>query len=730
MDNIQPRKDTPIEPAHKDANKENVPNLGKPAPLASEALKHPDDIILPKSSLFQHKVEQAPADPKGPHLGEPIAKNSPLSKEEHEKLEALVGIDALNNTSPDELLLEAAKKGNTEAVSLLLKLGADINTTDKRGNTPLHNAAEKGDLELVKLLSKQPGVDLNKANRLLRTPLHNAAAKGHAEVVSHMLSMGGIDASLNAQDKLRGASPLHLAAAAGHTEVIKCFIKAHDEGAGIDFNLTNKNGETALSFAISKGQEDACIALIESGKTDPNIPNQNGHTALHKAVTGNNTRIAEALLKGPIPADANMATSGGSTPLHIAVDSGNLDMVKLLTSIEGIDTNSVDLSQNTPLHRAAEKGHPEIITHLIQEGSAEVNATSKDGNTPLHLAAAMENMEATKALLEAGDIQASSVNLDGISPLSAAKMTANTEICDLIEAATDPKAENLIHETKLMGHRFNLDNVSNENKPNYQLEGYGQYYTNKELGAHWDSFIESPFAEGFWADNQSELKEYFAPLNEQWKDTRTFNSAKTAEAIKNGTPCSIPGSFPSHYISMSIKGDVLCINNRGYQTQKGKGIDEETIGLRFINIADHKETFTEEFIDRLHRGDVRALRELYQMPTLYQHNRTPQKRGNCTLTQAKADRQAHMIYFAAETMGIDLTQADSETWKSAIEQADPLYTDFALHDRTEGLKNYEALDSETPYYEAILDEGQSELDRLAAKQNGHYNILQNAGAIT
>ena len=730
MDSIQPRKNIPVESAQNDANKENVPNLGKPSPLASETLKHPEDMAVPKRSLFEHSIKQASPDPNGLHVAEPAIKDSPLSVEEHAQLETLLGVGALNRASPEALLLEAVQKGDTEAARLLLKWGADINTTDRRGNTPLHLAAEAGNLDLVKTLATQPGVDLNTPNRLLQTPLHKAAAKGHAAVVAWMLSTEGIDASLNAKDKLRGASPLYLAASAGHTEVIKCFIKAHDEGINVDFNLTNKNGETALAFAISKGQEEACITLIESSKADPNIPNQNGHTALHKAVTADNTRIAEALLKGPIPADVNRATSGGSTPLHIAADSGNLAMVEQLTALEGIDLNAVDLGQNTPLHQAAEKGHPSIISHLIEKGAAEVNAANKDGNTPLHLAAAMENVDAVKALLQADDVQASIVNLDGISALSAAKMTANTEICDLIETATDPKAEALIHETKLMGHRFNLENVSSELKPNYQLEGYGHYYTNKELAAHWDSFIESPFAEGFWADNQAGLKEYFRPLNEHWRDTRTFDSAKTAEAIAKGIPCSIPGSFPKHYISMSINGDVLCINNRGFQSQEGGGIDEATVGLRFINIADHKDTFTEAFIDRLHRGDVSALRELYQMPVLYEHNRTPQKRGNCTLTQAKADYQAHLIYFAAEQMGADLKQADAETWKSAIEQAGPLYSDFALHDRAEGLKHYEALDTETPYHEAILDEGQSELNRLAAKQNGHYNILQNAGSIT
>src|SRR3954454_11950729 len=48
--------------------------------------------------------------------------------------------------------VEAAMNGNRDAVKALLKEGADVNTTQADGMTALHWAAQKGDVELAKVL--------------------------------------------------------------------------------------------------------------------------------------------------------------------------------------------------------------------------------------------------------------------------------------------------------------------------------------------------------------------------------------------------------------------------------------------------------------------------------------------------------------------------------------------------------------------------------------------------
>lgn len=55
---------------------------------------------------------------------------------------------------PQESIHEAARKGDLAAVKKLVEQGADINETDKDGNTPLHVAAAKGYMEIVRFLTE------------------------------------------------------------------------------------------------------------------------------------------------------------------------------------------------------------------------------------------------------------------------------------------------------------------------------------------------------------------------------------------------------------------------------------------------------------------------------------------------------------------------------------------------------------------------------------------------
>ncbi|WP_031513103.1 ankyrin repeat domain-containing protein [Desulfofalx alkaliphila] len=52
----------------------------------------------------------------------------------------------------EDSLIEAVKNGDAESVKLLLELGIDTNIEIKNGLTPLMIAAERGDIEVVKLL--------------------------------------------------------------------------------------------------------------------------------------------------------------------------------------------------------------------------------------------------------------------------------------------------------------------------------------------------------------------------------------------------------------------------------------------------------------------------------------------------------------------------------------------------------------------------------------------------
>ena len=90
----------------------------------------------------------------------------------------------------------AAFKGHKEIVELLIDAGADVNAkADDAGVTPLHHAANKEIIEL--LISK--GADVNAKNTMGETPLHQAAEKGHKEI-AELLIANGADVNAKSRD--------------------------------------------------------------------------------------------------------------------------------------------------------------------------------------------------------------------------------------------------------------------------------------------------------------------------------------------------------------------------------------------------------------------------------------------------------------------------------------------------------------------------------------------------
>ena len=91
---------------------------------------------------------------------------------------------------PDISIWGDAAKGNIEAVKQHLVAGTDVNTKNRMGWTPLHNAAVSGEKETGELLISS-GADVNAKDKDGATPLDGAIAFKHIEIADILRKHGG-----------------------------------------------------------------------------------------------------------------------------------------------------------------------------------------------------------------------------------------------------------------------------------------------------------------------------------------------------------------------------------------------------------------------------------------------------------------------------------------------------------------------------------------------------------
>lgn len=217
----------------------------------------------------------------------------------------------------------AAGKGYLEVVRMLLDAGAAVDGFDSDQSRPLDVAAQGGHPKVVALLLER-GADVNRRDRNGNCPMSFAAGRGRVEVVRQLLAAGA-DANYVSR---AGVTLLHQACSADSPELVKLLLEH-----GADANAQTTNGDTPLLFAVRHGRPNALAvvsALVNSGAAANQAQTQTGRTALHLAVIGGQAELARRLLEAG--ADASVADSDGLTPVDIATRYCRPTIVALLTS--------------------------------------------------------------------------------------------------------------------------------------------------------------------------------------------------------------------------------------------------------------------------------------------------------------------------------------------------------------------------------------------------------------
>lgn len=171
-----------------------------------------------------------------------------------------------------------------ELVSKMVAHEADIHAPGPQGS-PLHEAAENGNLALVKLLVAN-GADLNRINDLGETPIFLAAERHHFEVLQWLVDKGADASAANGL----GNTILHEFAAAHDTLAISqvCAMT-------INPDVQNRIGETPLHIAAAKGDLEAAILLIDQCHADLNLVEIHGLSPAGVAFREGETEMVELL---------------------------------------------------------------------------------------------------------------------------------------------------------------------------------------------------------------------------------------------------------------------------------------------------------------------------------------------------------------------------------------------------------------------------------------------------
>ena len=201
-----------------------------------------------------------------------------------------------------------------DAVEALLKYGADLATTDRDGNTPLH-----------------AHVNTNSRSGML---LMACGASGCETNVQGITPLDDVETNMGREERewVVGFArwPLHVACAAGSSGYVVRRLLAE----GHDVNGIDPDGYAPAHWAISGDYLYALMALTE-GRADLALTDKDGDTPAHLAAEVGSPEILQYLIDQRAP--MNRTNHAGKTPLDVAIASTPPEALR-----KGVDPGDIE----------------------------------------------------------------------------------------------------------------------------------------------------------------------------------------------------------------------------------------------------------------------------------------------------------------------------------------------------------------------------------------------------
>jgi ankyrin repeat protein len=245
------------------------------------------------------------------------------------------------------VLHEAAKRGQADVVSLLLQHGADPNAREAGDNTyPLHWAAARGDVAIMRLLLDaggdvhgfgadhagdvigwgtfftEPGKDIRAvadflASRGARHNIFSAISIGDLDVIRAVVKENPVALDSRLSRFEHGVTPLQLAVVKKRDDILALLVDL-----GADLEAEDSHGQTALSGAIALGNREAVRRLQAAGARAPKTISSSELKEAVATLSGSTHKIVPMISVADVAATLDWYVSIGFTELGRVADEG------------------------------------------------------------------------------------------------------------------------------------------------------------------------------------------------------------------------------------------------------------------------------------------------------------------------------------------------------------------------------------------------------------------------